>query len=145
MESAAGGLTWNALLEASSEVFELCWASSGSSGKPIEASIRLFEVSGRAREASSKPNEAPSGPLQASTRALEASSRAFEASTEAFEALTKALETGSKLPNPRSDNILRVLVLTSGQRFGHDQASRDPRRARGQLPETLSFRPSETS
>ncbi len=103
--------TSNALLEASSEAFELCSACSGSSSKPIEASTRPFEVLGRAREASSTPNEASSGPLQASTRMLEASSRAFEASSEAFEASTKALGMGLKWCNPSTDNNLRVLVL----------------------------------
>ena len=94
--NTAAGVTSNALLEASSEAFELSMTCSGSSGKPIEASTKPFEVPGRAREASSKPNEASSSPLQASTRVLEASSRAFEASSEAFEASTKALELGYK-------------------------------------------------
>ena len=94
----AAGVTSNALLEASSEAFELSMTCSGSSGKPIEASTKPFEVPGRAREASSKPNEASSSPLQASTRVLEAS--------------TKALELGYKWRNPSNDNHLRPPELT---------------------------------
>ena len=111
VESATGGLTWNALLEASSEAFELSVACSGSSGKPIEASTRPFEVPGRAREASSTLDEASSGAFEASRRAFEASTRAFEVSSEPFEASTKALEMGLKLCNPSTGNDLRVLVL----------------------------------